>query len=115
MNKPRTQKFHIGQGGVSEEDERNYFVGKARESRIWLFLANTRDHVSEDRITKYLEKKTNKKHLIYVKEIDTYRKREDNKCYKVGLDFELKEEAYTSSFWPRGVAVSRFDFRKQHC
>lgn len=31
----------------------------------------------------------------------------------MGINYDLKDEAYTSSFWPRGVAVHRFDFRKK--
>lgn len=45
--------------------------------------------------------------------MDTFNKTEDNRCFKVGLNYDLLEIAYTSTFWPRGVAVYRFDFKKE--
>ena len=42
--------------------------------------------------------KTDSDNDIHVKEIDTYNKIADNKCFKVGLNFILKDVVYTNSF-----------------
>lgn len=103
-----------GVAEISKDDEINGFLGREiSEKKIWLFVGKVKDHVTEDLVKKYLQKKTNPENNIYVREIDTYKKIKDNKCFKVGINYDLKDEAYTSSFWPRGVAVHRFDFRKE--
>lgn len=111
IKKPRLQ---IGEAEISKEDEINGFVGRDKtEKKIWLFLSRVKDHVTEEIVKNYLENKTSSTNDIYVKEIDTFRKLKDNRCFKVGLNFILKEQAYTTSFWPKGVAVYRFNFKKE--
>ncbi|KAG5874713.1 hypothetical protein JTB14_035108 [Gonioctena quinquepunctata] len=29
----------------------------------------------------------------------------DNKCFKISMDYNLKDTAYSNTFWPCGVAV----------
>lgn len=112
--KNRNTKIQIGEADVSREDETNGFLGREGvQKKVWLFIGRVKDHVTEEIVKKYLEKKTDSNNDIHVKEIDTYRKIADNKCFKVGLNFDLKDVVYTNSFWPRGVAVNRFDFRKE--
>lgn len=108
----RNKKYNIGDAEVDKENELECFVGRAREKRIWLFLSNVKDHVTEEMVVKYLESKT-REDSIFVKEIHTFRKRKDNKCFKVGISYDRKDEAYTSSFWPKGVTVCRFNFHKE--
>lgn len=112
--KNKKQKVHIGEAEISKEEETHGFVGRAKtEKKIWLFISRVKDHVTEEIVKNYLGKKTSNNSDIYVKEIDTYKKSKDNRCFKVGLNFNLKELAYTSSFWPKGVAVCRYDFKKE--
>ncbi|KAG5868891.1 hypothetical protein JTB14_018610 [Gonioctena quinquepunctata] len=64
-------------------------------------------------IVRYLKDKTNGESQVLMKEINAYRKTKDNRCFKIGLDFNIKEDAYNNNFWPRGVAVCKFDFGKE--
>ncbi|KAG5886281.1 hypothetical protein JTB14_002775 [Gonioctena quinquepunctata] len=109
----RNRKVQFGQAEISEYDEINGFVGRDRENKkVWLFISRVKEHVTEDNIKKYLDEKTKNKGQIYGKEIDTYKKTTDNKCFEIGINIDFKEDAYSSIFWPRGVAVYKFDFKK---
>lgn len=111
-NRRKNKKINIGDAEIDSENELDCFVGRTREKRIWLFLSNVKDHVTEEMILNFLKNKT-REELIFVKEIVTFRKRKDNKCFKVGISYEQKDEAYTSSFWPKGVTVYRFNFKRE--
>lgn len=111
----REPKVH-GEAEITKEDEVNGFMGKEpAEKKIWLFVGRVKDHVTEKIIQNFLKRKTNAETTtnIHVEEIDTYKQTKDNKCFKVGLNYNLLETAYTSTFWPRGVTVERFNFRKE--
>nr|XP_023019147.1 uncharacterized protein LOC111507981 [Leptinotarsa decemlineata] len=110
----KKRRLQIGQAQISEEDENNGFAGRElQEKKIWLFISRVKDHVTEEMIVSYLKNKTNGDSQIYIKEIKAHRKAKDNRCFKIGLNFNMKEDAYNNNFWPRGVAVCRFDFRKE--
>lgn len=111
----RDQKV-CGEAEISKDDEVSGFVGRELpEKKIWLFVARVKDHVTEDMVQNYIQKKTEAESTsnIYVKEIDTFNKTKDNRCFKVGLKYDLLEVAYTNTFWPRGVVVYRFNFKKE--
>ena len=105
-----------GEGQISKDDEINGFVGREPpQKKIWLFVTKVKDHVTKETVQKYIQNKIKSENMsnIYVGEIDTFRKVQDNKCFKVGLSYEHLEIAYTSAFWPKGVEVYRFNFKKE--
>lgn len=111
--KKRKEPKVQGEADIGKDDEINSFMGRdVPEKKIWLFIGKVKDHVTEEMVTKYLQNKVGERY-ISVKEIDTYKKIKDNRCFKIGMSYDLKEEAYTSSFWPRGVVVYRYDFKKE--
>ncbi|KAG5882565.1 hypothetical protein JTB14_011766 [Gonioctena quinquepunctata] len=107
-----SKNTYIGEAEITNEDESSSFVGRSLQNKkIWLFISRVKDHVNKKMIEDYLKSKTNT--AVDVAEIDTYHKMKDNKCFKIGMDYNMKETAYTNTFWPRGVAVHRFNFKKE--
>lgn len=104
-----------GEAEISEDDGSGFVGRELPEKKIWLFVARVKDQVTEEMVGKYIQKKTKAEDTsnIYVKEIDTFNKIKDNRCFKVGLSYNLLETAYTNTFWPRGVVVYRFNFKKE--
>lgn len=43
---------------------------------------------------------------------DLQLKRTRTKAFKVGLEYALKDEAYSPKFWPKGVGFCRYTFPK---
>lgn len=63
-------------------------------------------------ILKYLNAKIKDKNSNFqVVELPT--ESNQNKCFKVGASFHLKEQLHDNKFWPEGVAHKRFDFDRQ--
>lgn len=110
----RKKKIAIGENKISDEEKSKGFAGReVNEKKIWLFVSRVKDHVTEPIIKRYLAKKTNfTEEEFVVKEIETYKKIENNKCFQIGVNPSLKDQVYNKTFWPEGVAHSRFNFHK---
>lgn len=110
----KNRVWHVGNADIKDSNENSGFVGSAqiKEKRVWLFLRHVKDHVTEEIIRNYLAEKCENKEIISVENIKTFYQRKDNKCFKVGLEYKLKERVYETTFWPKGVEVSRYNFKK---
>lgn len=65
-----------------------------------------RDHVSSQIIKDYLIEKTKKtEDCFHMKELNTRKETTHNKCFIIGLDWSLKDDAYNLSFWPGGLQL----------
>ena len=101
----------IGQNAIPLEEQDSGFTGKPANKKIWLFVSRARDHVTEEIVEQYLKNKINEPNTkVEIKELPTKNTTKDSKCFMVGLDYSLKEVAYTPDFWPKEINVSRFNF-----
>ncbi|CAH1103834.1 unnamed protein product [Psylliodes chrysocephalus] len=73
--KRRQPKCHIGVAEVNDAEELNSFVGRVKEKRFWLFISKVKDHITENMVITHLEKKCDRKDLLSVKELSTYKKK----------------------------------------
>ena len=78
--------------------------------------------VTADKIRTYLiSKPVMKDRTVIVEDLQLRRTR--TRAFKVGIEYALKDEAYSPNFWPKGVGFCRYIFPKnrqddemeQHC
>lgn len=104
--------------GTGELDVNENFVGRDdKNKKVWLFLSKVPDKINEVIIKNYIQKKTNlTEEEVFVKHLQTKieQKYPNNKCFQVGIRFDLKEDVYLPTFWPKNVAFQRFKFKKQY-
>lgn len=120
--KPRKPKEIGTNAGVTYTKEEGFEArGSNRKSskdnkKIWLFISRAKEHVTEEIVKKYIQEKSmSEVPDISVKLLKTHYKKKDNNCFLVGVDPCLKEMIYEHSFWPKGIAFERFNFRRgQH-
>lgn len=100
----------------NEEGEALRFEAKNKNKdgtrRLWLFIGRAKDHVTPSIVTEYVAKKGKvEASQISVKQLDTNKKISNNKCFLIGMPLQLKDEAYSNNFWPRGIRYERFNFQ----
>lgn len=115
-NKHRKRKI-VGTAENSTVDGSNDFEGSQisnnSNKKIWLFISRIKSHVNEEKVNDYISKKAKvDKDLISVKKLKTWYQTENNNCFLIGLDPNLKETVYDPKFWPKGVAFERFNFKQ---
>lgn len=80
---------------------------------MWLLLSRVKRKVTENDIKSYLIKKPGCEDTEFViKEIET--DISQNKCFMFGAPFIMKDSVYGRGFWPKGVGVERFNFKKYY-
>ncbi|EFA04785.1 hypothetical protein TcasGA2_TC014834 [Tribolium castaneum] len=111
LNKEEEKEENV-QKQNSDKDHAMKTAGNNKEKKIWLFVAGEKEHVTEGMIQGYTAKKLDEgTSNIEIKSIPTYFKKENKKCFLVGVPTTYKE-VYNEQFWPRGIRYTRFDFRK---
>lgn len=112
--KKRTKnKLYFGEAECSEStnSESSFFQGREKtEKMAWLFISRIKDNATNELISDYIRRKTNNVQNIIVSEIVISNPRQDNKCFKVGVSYEHKNQLYDQKFWPVGVAFRRYTF-----
>lgn len=92
-----------------ENENNDFAIGR----KVWLYLHRIKRHVSSDKIKKYISDQPKFKDAdITIKELPTHESQ--NKCFMFGIDWNLKDEIYKPTTWPKGMAFKRFDFKKYH-
>lgn len=106
--KKRTFKKRLGTESVTEEQEKNGFVGIDRKA--WLYINRVRSHVTADVIKEYIIRKPGfEKEVIDVQELSLNDKR-GIKSFLVKAPLRRKDELYQPEFWPLNVGIKRFNF-----
>ena len=106
--KARVQTKRIGNAN-NEQGKEHSFEGTA--SRLWLYLYRVKETTQEDNILKFIESKPGfQEASIVVKEIPS--DAGHLKRFVVAAPLQKKDEMYSREFWPPGVGISRFDFRR---
>lgn len=112
--KPRRKRNKLF-GTAANDDDNASFTGIAK--KLWLFISRVNMNVTAKDISKYLVSKTKKSEDEFtVSEIPDTNK-STTKRFKISASFDLKDDLYSPSFWPKGVAYGRFNFnveRKNH-
>ena len=85
---------------------------QAAVKKAWLYIGKLKDTTTVDSLRKYIEKKgiAGDTGSIYCEELKTLG---TNKAFRVGIDFQLLPVIEDPEFWPRGVLVRQFRFRRQ--
>lgn len=109
----RLGKKPINMGTAEITSSENAFAGRETSNKkAWLFISRVKDSANEEIVRNYILKKTKVDDKdVSVKAVETTYKKEDNKCFLIGIKFELKDALYDKDFWPKGVAFRRFRFR----
>ncbi|CAH1113689.1 unnamed protein product [Psylliodes chrysocephalus] len=66
----------------------NHPLARDKEKRLWLFISMVKDQVTENMVITHLEKKCDRKDLLSVKEVRTYKKTANNKCFKIRMQYD---------------------------
>lgn len=80
------------------------------ESLLWLYVGRCRQGTTAESIKSYMQKRS-PGYSFEVTELDGAGR---NKSFKVGANISLKDELYNSDYWPNGIVVKRFRFRKSN-
>lgn len=107
----RNVKKRIGTAAVSDggHDASGSFRGVER--RVWLYLNRIPRTVTAEAIKDYIKKKPTFDSIeVSVTELPTGPSQ--NKCFVVAAPFQKKDLMYQPDFWPCGVGVKRFDFKR---
>lgn len=106
--KRRVLKKRLGTESVTEEQERNGFVGIDRKA--WLYINRVRSHVTADIVKEYINRKPGfENETIEVQELSLNDKR-GIKSFLVKAPLRRKDELYQPDFWPMNVGIKRFNF-----
>lgn len=91
------------------------FYGRQNNGKkIWLFITKIPDRIEENSIVNYIKTRTSSND-ISVKKLHTRSARKDNQSFMIGVEPHLKHQIYESSFWPKNIIYSRFNFKRgQH-
>lgn len=85
-----------------------------QNKKIWLFLSKVKNTVTEEIVAKHIIKKTSaRKEEVEVKLCKAkFENKQQNQqlCFMVGVNMDLKDMVYGENFWPLGVGFQRFDF-----
>lgn len=101
--KKHTTKFY----GENEDNE--FAIGR----KVWLYLYRIKRHVTTEKIRKFITDQSQFKDAdIVIKELPT--QETQNKCFMFGIDWDLRDDVYKPSTWPKSMAFKRFDFKKYH-
>lgn len=106
--KRRFYRKRLGNGAVTEEQQRDGFTGADRKA--WLYINRVKSHVTADMVKEYILKKPQfETEAIEVKEI-SLNARNQLKSFLVKAPLERKDELYQPEFWPANVGIKRFSF-----
>lgn len=98
----------VAEGDESTSAEETKFKGI--EKRVWLLISRVKRDVNETDIKQFLNSKPGyDKTDFVIKEIDSDI---PQKNFMFGAPFDMKNEVYSKTFWPKGVGIERFNFRK---
>lgn len=97
----------IGTAEINANKDVDFVAREKLSGKIWLFISCARKHVSEVRNypANGLENAEVSVKLLQTREVS-----KDNRCFPVGVDPKHKDTIYNTSFWPTGIATSRFSF-----
>ena len=95
------------QGLRSGKEDENL---QAAERKAWLYIGKLKKNTTSDTVTRYLERNGIQGETT-CEELHTLG---DKKAFKVGFPFHHLKEAELPEFWPQGIIVRRFRFRKSH-
>lgn len=104
----RRIKKNIGTGQAAGKDT-NGFAGAER--KVWIQLYRVKRHTESSNILEFIKGKANFGNMdIRVTEIPTEERR--LKSFLVTAPISRMEEMYNPNFWPSGVGITRFNFRR---
>ena len=81
---------------------------EAAEKMAWLYLGNLKKNTTTEKVKKYLESNGIQDN-IECEELHTIG---DKKAFKIGFPFKFLGSTDRPDFWPQGIVVRRFRFRK---
>lgn len=82
---------------------------KAAPKKAWFFISRLRQDTTTEDLQKYLSHKFNGENLICTK-INTT---DTSSSFRVGANYNLKEQIEDPKFWPSGVQVRKYIFQRK--
>lgn len=76
-------------------------------SKLWIYVGRCKAESTAEDVKSYLELNS-PGHKFEVEKLESKGK---NTSYKVEADLSLKEELYSSTYWPVGILIKRFRFQ----
>lgn len=95
----------IGSNKVNKEDSGCVFESG---TRLWLYVGKCKKETTEEQVLKYLQKMEPGRVFDVTKLVT----RGTNTAFRVGADVDLQDKLYNGVFWPSGIVIKRFIFRK---
>lgn len=115
--KTTRKNLNLGTHEIEKNSNEPTFEARSHKEienkKLWLFVSRAKDHVSTELVASHIahQGKINISDVT-VKQLDTRKTTIDNKCFMVGVPYNLQEVIYKNEFWPKGISYGRFNFRQ---
>lgn len=96
----------VGTNSNNDTDPANAFEAPA--PKLWLYVGRCKADTTEAKVMSYLNSKVPKT-TFQVSKLET---KGVNSSFRVATDWSLYDQLYEPSFWPKGVLVKKFVFRR---
>ena len=83
---------------------------RAADRTAWLYVGRLHQSVEQGDLVKYLDD-NGVKGKIECEELKTVG---ENRAYRIGIPFERKDLVEEPDFWPKGVIIRQYIFRRHH-
>ena len=103
----RNEKSQKPESKLGTKSTKNEDI-QAAQRYAWLFLGRLKEDTTPDKVKNYLQNNGIQGNLN-CEEIES---RGRNKAFKIGIPFEYLETVNASDFWPEGVLIKRYLFRR---
>ncbi|KAJ4440833.1 hypothetical protein ANN_10679, partial [Periplaneta americana] len=81
---------------------------QAGQRYVWLYVRKLHQEISEDKLTEHIKKGITR--TVKCEQLDTL---DHYRAFKMGIPYEDLEAASNPEFWPTGVLVRTFRFRRE--
>lgn len=102
--RPQTNKQMVGTKVNNDEDI------QAAQKNAWLFIGRFKEGTTARNVIKYLEINGIQGRI----ECEELESRGRNRAFKLGIPYSYMEEAIKPGFWPQGIIIRRFRFRRTY-
>ena len=81
---------------------------RAAERKAWLYVSRLHETVTVETITRFLQRNGIQDNI----ECEQLKTMGKNKAFKLGIPFSHYDKTQEEEFWPQGLIIRRFNFRR---
>ncbi|KAJ9596700.1 hypothetical protein L9F63_012304 [Diploptera punctata] len=110
LSKDMKENSQQAAGNIADGSKKTDDELQAADRKAWLYIGKLRKNTTTESLTRYLER-NGIQGEITCEELNTLG---DTKAFKVSFPLHQLKETEQPDFWPMGIRVRRFRFRKTY-